>query len=66
MSEDDLDDLAQELKYFYESPSFLNFYPLGEAPISHPRPAHLSLVTTAIEKENAKTYFWAATDYDTR
>lgn len=30
MSEDDLDDLAQELKYFYESPSFLNFYPLGE------------------------------------
>uniref|UniRef100_A0AAA9U059 NLR family CARD domain-containing protein 4 n=1 Tax=Bos taurus TaxID=9913 RepID=A0AAA9U059_BOVIN len=30
MSEEDLDDLAQELKYFYQSPSFLNFYPLGE------------------------------------
>ncbi|XP_019597191.2 NLR family CARD domain-containing protein 4 isoform X1 [Rhinolophus sinicus] len=30
MSEEDLDDLAQDLKYLYHTPSFLNFYPLGE------------------------------------
>ncbi|XP_058407467.1 NLR family CARD domain-containing protein 4 [Diceros bicornis minor] len=30
ISEDDLDDLAQDLKDFYHTPSFLNFYPLGE------------------------------------
>ncbi|XP_019509353.1 PREDICTED: NLR family CARD domain-containing protein 4 isoform X1 [Hipposideros armiger] len=30
MSEGDLDDLAQDLKYLYHTPSFLNFYPLGE------------------------------------
>ncbi|XP_070092622.1 NLR family CARD domain-containing protein 4 isoform X2 [Equus caballus] len=30
MSEGDLDDLAQDLKDFYHTPSFLNFYPLGE------------------------------------
>ncbi|XP_054421658.1 NLR family CARD domain-containing protein 4 [Pteronotus mesoamericanus] len=30
VSEEDLDDLAQDLKGLYLSPSFLNFYPLGE------------------------------------
>ncbi|XP_054584498.1 NLR family CARD domain-containing protein 4 [Eptesicus fuscus] len=30
MSEADLDDLAQDLKDLYQSPYFLNFYPLGE------------------------------------
>ncbi|XP_008567369.1 PREDICTED: NLR family CARD domain-containing protein 4 [Galeopterus variegatus] len=30
ISEGDLDDLAQDLKVLYHSPSFLNFYPLGE------------------------------------
>ncbi|XP_006835338.1 PREDICTED: NLR family CARD domain-containing protein 4 [Chrysochloris asiatica] len=30
MSEDDLDNLAQDLKDLYHTPSFLNFYPLGE------------------------------------
>ncbi|XP_037002480.2 NLR family CARD domain-containing protein 4 isoform X1 [Artibeus jamaicensis] len=30
MSEEDLDDLAENLKDLYYSPSFLNFYPLGE------------------------------------
>ncbi|KAM7078175.1 NLR family CARD domain-containing protein 4 isoform 2-T2 [Molossus nigricans] len=30
MSEGDLEDLAQDLKELYQSPSFLNFYPLGE------------------------------------
>ncbi|XP_006910431.1 NLR family CARD domain-containing protein 4 [Pteropus alecto] len=30
MSEGDLDDLAQNLKYLYDTPTFLNFYPLGE------------------------------------
>ncbi|XP_042789225.1 NLR family CARD domain-containing protein 4 isoform X1 [Panthera leo] len=30
MSEEVLDDLAQSLKYLYNTPSFLNFYPLGE------------------------------------
>ncbi|KAM9601594.1 NLR family CARD domain-containing protein 4 isoform 2-T3 [Trichechus inunguis] len=30
MSEDDLDNLAQDLKKLYHTPSFLNFYPLGE------------------------------------
>uniref|UniRef100_A0A8C9GTW2 NLR family CARD domain-containing protein 4 n=1 Tax=Piliocolobus tephrosceles TaxID=591936 RepID=A0A8C9GTW2_9PRIM len=29
-SEGDLDDLAQDLKDWYHTPSFLNFYPLGE------------------------------------
>nr|AAK53443.1 caspase recruitment domain protein 12 [Homo sapiens] len=29
-SEGDLDDLAQDLKDLYHTPSFLNFYPLGE------------------------------------
>ncbi|EHB03995.1 NLR family CARD domain-containing protein 4 [Heterocephalus glaber] len=28
--EGDLDDLAQDLKILYQTPSFLNFYPLGE------------------------------------
>uniref|UniRef100_G1S0P9 NLR family CARD domain-containing protein 4 n=1 Tax=Nomascus leucogenys TaxID=61853 RepID=G1S0P9_NOMLE len=30
ISEGDLDDLAQDLKDLYHTPSFLNFYPLGE------------------------------------
>ncbi|XP_066122953.1 NLR family CARD domain-containing protein 4 [Saccopteryx bilineata] len=30
ISEGDLDDLAQDLKDLYDSPAFLNFYPLGE------------------------------------
>ncbi|XP_053445300.1 NLR family CARD domain-containing protein 4 [Nycticebus coucang] len=30
LSEGDLDDLVQELKDLYHTPSFLNFYPLGE------------------------------------
>ncbi|XP_037663448.1 NLR family CARD domain-containing protein 4 isoform X2 [Choloepus didactylus] len=30
MSEEALDDLAQDLKGLYHTPSFLNFYPLGE------------------------------------
>lgn len=30
MSKKDLDGLAQDLKEFYHTPSFLNFYPLGE------------------------------------
>uniref|UniRef100_F7DWU3 NLR family CARD domain-containing protein 4 n=1 Tax=Macaca mulatta TaxID=9544 RepID=F7DWU3_MACMU len=30
ISEGDLDDLAQDLKGWYHTPSFLNFYPLGE------------------------------------
>ncbi|CAO2604251.1 NLR family CARD domain-containing protein 4 [Lemmus lemmus] len=29
-TDEDLDVLAQNLKYFYESPAFLNFYPLGQ------------------------------------
>ncbi|XP_037382784.1 NLR family CARD domain-containing protein 4 [Talpa occidentalis] len=30
MSEEDVDRLAQDLKELYQTPSFLNFYPLGE------------------------------------
>ncbi|XP_049640133.1 NLR family CARD domain-containing protein 4 [Suncus etruscus] len=30
MSKEDLDELAQDLKDLYQSPSFLNFHPLGE------------------------------------